>query len=158
PLAKAGDPLGSYMVTGSFTVLGLGNTGQVDFLVNEAKANGIDPRQTLAEASPGPLDPIYQELDPLRDLHLPFIDRPAAAANDSGKVAFTLNGQLGGNSLTSVYAFVEYSAGKLSLIAEEGGPAPGGTWSSLRDENLEGLKINHRGDMVFGGAVKGPAG
>jgi hypothetical protein len=146
-IVKAGDPAGALRITplgGEFTVLGLDDSGRLDFLAWTGP-DATDPRTTLIEESGGRLTPLYRELDPLGSLVGPTLDVPAAAINDSGQVAFAV---VDGSQKRS---FVQYSAGKLPVIATEGRDAPGGKWQSV--DILRPFMMNQSGDIVFQGLV-----
>jgi hypothetical protein len=151
PLVKAGDAVGAFPILGSFNLLGLDDAGQVAFYANEVNASG-GFTGALIEAGAGQLANVFREFDPLGDLTFPGFDRPAADFNSSGQAVFTLNGRGEKN------AFVQYSAGKLALIAEAGGAAPGGKWDLSDVVRYQPLRMNQKGDLLFEAAVAAAGG
>lgn len=152
PLAKAGDPAGAVRIadrSGNFAVLGLDDTGRVDFLARTSADTGDAPL-ALIEASAGRFTSLYREADPLGSLVKPKFDVPAGDADSSGQIVFAVtdSGQK--------RSFVQYSAGKLWVIATEGAKAPGGQWLSL--DILHPLQMNRNGDIVFHSLVSKPDG
>jgi hypothetical protein len=147
-LVKSGDPVGSFQIadrSGNFTVLGLGDSGRIDFMA-ATNSDTTEPRLALIEDNaPGRLTPLYRELDPLANLASPTFDVPAGDANSSGPIVVAV---VDANQKRSL---IQVSGGKPGVIATEGDKAPGGQWLSL--DTLHSLMMNQRGNTVFYGLV-----
>jgi hypothetical protein len=146
PLVKVGDRVGASRISpdtsGDFVVLRLDDSGRLDFFTTLDQPT----RSALIEDDAGQLTPLYREGDPLGNLQsLTFAGVPAAF-NSNGQLLLILQ-----DSTAAHKALVQYSAGQLSVIAREGGDAPGGQWVSL--DVATTAPMNQQGDVVFDAQV-----
>jgi hypothetical protein len=146
PLVKVGDRVGTAQIppdsTGDFVVLRLDDSGRLDFFATLDQPT----RSALIEAAAGQLTPLYREGDPLGNVPSPTFAGVPAAFNSSGQLLLTVQ-----DSSAAHKALVQYSAGQLSVIAREGGDAPGGQWQSLAVATT--APMNEQGEVVFDAQV-----
>jgi hypothetical protein len=145
-LVKAGDSIGASAIppnrSGGFVVLQLNDSGRLLFFTMLAQSS----KRGLVAEKAGRFTSLYREGDPLAGLQgLTFV---RTTVNESGQLLLTLQNQDLNKSL------VLYSAGSFSLIAREGGEAPGGQWRSLHLP--ETVALDPQGNVVFDAQVSRP--